>query len=214
MAIRRKVAGILFSASGAGVVVMGLWVPVALSRSPRDKETPMPHIEGLISPSDPVRNHAVGAIRRERKAVVEGLIQLIDPENAKTFAMKTRCEAAFLLGEFRAPEAAPVLVKALPDDPWDPVPDISHYHHPVEEALLKIGRPAAPALFDVVKSTDDPARRRHSLALLAQILGKPDVLTHLDRLGGRATDPRVARRIREAHAWAEANFSHEPAPLD
>ena len=111
----------------------------------QDKERSMDQIETLLSRDSRTRDQAVDSILRDRSAVINELIPLIDPANSEKYSDETRCASAYLLGEFRAVEAVSVLSKALADEPGRKVgSDISRYDAPVWTALVKIGRPAVP----------------------------------------------------------------------
>jgi hypothetical protein len=79
----------------------------------QDEQKSMDQIEALLSRDFRTRDRAVDSILRDRSAVINELIPLIDPANSEKYSDETRCASAYLLGEFRAVEAVPVLSKAL-----------------------------------------------------------------------------------------------------
>lgn len=172
----------------------------------------MMRTDDLRSEEARIRDSAVDAILAERKATIERLIPLIDPANAEKYSDETRAAAAYLLGEMRASEAAPVLAKALADQIGrDLVSNFDRYDDPVFGAIIKIGKPAIPALIENVRSTDDESFQYVSLAALGQILGGgwERVKTLLEKLVEQAQDEEpanreISRRLREAHARVES----------
>lgn len=175
----------------------------------------MTPIDNLRSENSKTRDQTVDAVLRNRKSVIEQLIPLIDPANAKNYSDETRSVAAYLLGELRATEAVPVLSRALADPPGRNIfPDISRYDTPVFHALVKIGRPAVPALIEHVKTSDNETLRKNTLDVLYHVLGgKRRLLELLVKLSELETDKespdhKAARRFREAHSWAESHFKY------
>ena len=172
-------------------------------------------IDDLLSEQTRIRDHSVDAILRDRKSVIRGLIPLIDPANREKYSDETRCAAAYLLGELRAVEAVPVLSNALADPPGPKeFSDGSRYDVPVFSALVKIGRPAVPAMIKNVEMSDDRILRKNSLDALNRILGgKRRLMELLARLNARATDTDVARRTDEARSWGESHYKEDEEPL-
>ena len=179
------------------------------------EEQPMIAIGDLLSEHTRIRDQSVDAILRDRKSVIRGLIPLIDPANREKYSDETRCAAAYLLGELRAIEAVPVLSEALADPPGKKFgSDGSRYDVPVFSALVKIGRPAVPAMIKNVETSDDLKLRKNSLDVLNHVLGgKRRLLELLARLNARATDPDAARHIGEARSWCQSHYKEDEEPL-
>ncbi len=78
------------------------------------QEKPMLPFKQLLSEDIKTADRAVDTILKDRKSTIEQLIPMIDPANSKKYSDFTRCAAAYLLGEFHAEEAIPVLSKASP----------------------------------------------------------------------------------------------------
>lgn len=171
-------------------------------------------IANLQSRDARIRDHAVDAMLDERKSQVEALIPLIDPANADRYSDETRSAAAYLLGELRAIEAVPVLAKALADEPGPKIIfDLSRYDVPVFTALVKIGRPAVPAMIENIENSENAILQKNSLDVLIHVLGgKRRLLELLLKVHERAADP-VDRRIAEARTWAEAHYKEDKEPL-
>ena len=180
-----------------------------------DKEKTMIPIDDLLSKEPRTRNQAVDAILRDRKSVIEQFIPLIDPDNAKKYSDETRSAAAYLLGELCAVEAVPVLSQALADPPGPKeTSDISRYDAPVFSALVKIGRPAVPAMIKNLETSDNSTLRKNSMDVLNHVLGgKRRLLELLAKLIERSDDRDVSRRLREARSRAEVHYKEDSEPL-
>jgi hypothetical protein len=182
-----------------------------------DKEQSVIPFDDLLAQDEQTRDRAVDKILEDRKSVIDRLIPIIDPANTARYRDETRCAAAYLLGEMRAVEAVPVLCKALADPPgrMDST-DISRYYDaPVLVALVKLGRPAFPALIEIIETSDVPKARRNSMDVLLHVLGgKTRLLEVLGKLHERAVNenrpPIIARRLAEAKKWAEGHYQYPP----
>jgi hypothetical protein len=181
----------------------------------QDKTKPMGHIEALLSQDSRTRYQAVDFILQERSAIIHELIFLVDPANAKQYNDGTRVAAAFLLGKFRAIEAVPVLSKALANEPEQGEKfDISRYDAPVWSALVRIGRPAVPAMIENIEISDNRILRKKSLDVLCHVLGgKRRVLELLTKLKVRAKDHPEIQRIEAAIQHSETHFKEDKEPL-
>ena len=181
-----------------------------------DHEKRMPgQIEGLLSKDSRVRESSVDSILQDRLGIMKQLILIMDPANAQKYSDETRCAAAYLLGEFRAIEAVPVLSRALANEPgrkttWD----ISRYDVPVWTALVKIGRPAVPAMIENIETSDNRILRIKSLDVLNHVLGGKRRLTELlTKLKARAKDlPRI-QHIEAAIQRTQEHFKEDKEPL-
>ena len=203
-----------------GTALLFVLAATATTAPQPDEEKTMIPIDDLLSQQPRTRDRAVDAILRDRKSVIEQLIPLIDPANAKKYSDETRSAAAYLLGKLRAVEAVPVLSQALADPPGPLFfGDISRYDSPVWTALVKIGRPAVPEMIKNLETSENKILRKRSMDVLNHVLGgKRRLLELLDKLNTRnlseqPPDREAARRIREAHAWVEAHYKEDREPL-
>ncbi len=194
------------------VLVTIVLVAAAIAAQPV-KEQSMIMFENLKSDQAKVRDQAVDQILGDRKLVIEQLIAQFAPRNIVKGSEQTRCVAAYLLGELRAVEAAPILARALAEPlGTEDRSDIGRYDSPVFRALLKIGSPAVPAVVANIKTSDDRVLRRYSLDVLIRLVGgKRQLLELLSKLNDRAlaagpADRDAAHRLREAHSWAESYY--------
>lgn len=199
----------------APIVVLILLSAAALSSTRIEQEKAMPQIDGLRSTNARARDEAVDAIIHSRKVSTEELVRLIDPDNAAREREETRIAAAYLLGELRDPAAVPVLSRALRDKSGRIViPNLQRYNLPVWNALVKIGRPAVPAMIANVEDSDDPDLRDKSLGVLYHVLGgKRRVLELLAKLEGRSKTDATTQRIRSAATWVSSHFKEDKEPL-
>ncbi|MCH8854428.1 MAG: hypothetical protein IID41_17515 [Planctomycetes bacterium] len=201
----------------APIVVLILLSAAALSSTRIEQEKAMPQIDGLRSANARARDEAVDAILHSRKAFAEELVRLIDPDNAAQHRENTRSAAAYLLGELRDPAAVPVLARALREQPDRIVmnpPRRNRYAAAVWTALVKIGRPAVPAMIDNIEGSDDRYLRDQSLYVLNHVLGgKRRVLELLAKLEARSKTDATTQRIRSAASWVSSHFKEDKEPL-
>jgi len=157
-------------------------------------------MDKLCSTDARVRDEGVAAVLAGRKATIARLIALFDPDRTPPQSPETRAVAAYLLGEYRAVEAVPVLARSFALDAG-PRFDFSgsRYGAPVWTALVKIGPPAAPAMIDNLRDSDDPAVRHYSLDVLLRVLGgKRHLVEALEKAKADTTDPAKAARAEQA----------------
>jgi hypothetical protein len=179
------------------------------------KKEPVGQIAGLLSQDSRIRDQAVDSVLQDRRSIINKLIPLIDPANDMKYSDETRCAAAYLLGMLRATEAVAVLSRALADGPGRKVgKDISRYDVPVWTALVKIGRPAVPAMIENIETSDNKILRKKSLDVLCHVLGgKRRVLELLTRLKARAEDQLIIEHIEAAIQHTQVHFKEDKEPL-
>jgi HEAT repeat protein len=143
------------------------------------------------------------------------MIPLIDPDNTKKYSDQSRCAAAYLLGMLRATEAVPVLSRALANEPGRKlIFDISRYDVPVWTALVRIGRPAVPAMIENIETSDNKILRKKSIDVLCHVLGgKRRILELLSKLKARAEDRLIIEHIEAAIQYTQAHFKEDREPL-
>jgi hypothetical protein len=172
-------------------------------------------IQDIKSSDERIRDRGVDSILNDRKATIEQLISLVDVEKAEKQDEKTRIAAVYLLGDLRAVEAVPVLSKALSESLDDGATlDISRYDVPAFTALVKIGRPAVPAMIKNVETSDSQVLRTSSLDVLVHVLGGKRRLLELlakllePSLEDQPANRDVARRIKDAYEWSESHYQY------
>jgi len=189
--------------------MVSLLVPPGMLLEAQEPAKPERTVQGCLEMlrSDDSRaiNQAVDGVLDSRTRLIEQLIPMIDPANAGKYSDETRCAAAFLLGELRSVEAVPVLSKALADEPGRKIVGMNRFDVPVWSALVKIGRPAVPAMIENIESSDQEVLWGKSMDVLGHVLGgKRRVLELLARLQDRAEKDDVKRaRIVRATKYAE-----------
>ncbi len=182
-----------------------------------DDEKGLPgQIEGLLSKDSRVRDSSVDSILQDRLGIVQQLIPLIDPANAQKYSDETRSVAAYLLGKFRASEAVPVLSRALADEPGvELIFNRSRYYDvPFWTALVRIGRPAVPAMIENIETSDNAVLRKRSLSVLYHVLGGKRRITELlTKLKVRTKDRAKLQRIEAAVQHTQEHFKEDKEPL-
>lgn len=172
-------------------------------------------VNDLLTVDEKSRDHIVDELLQPRKILIEELIPIVDPANRDKYSDETKSAAGYALGELRAVEAVPRLAEALkyePEKRW--LTRISRYDSPYVVALIKIGRPAVPAMIANIEQSDDHTIRARSLGVLNLVVGgKRRLLELLRKVGGRATDPEARERIQRAAVWAEERFVEDEEPL-
>jgi len=196
----------------AGIIVLA--AAAAPNSGPKQEGT-VSNIGNLSSKEPRTRDAAVDAILEDELTTVKKLIRLIDPANAAQYSDETRCAAAYVLGRLRAVQAIPVLSRALADEPGRKMRSrISRYDAPVWNALVKIGRPAVPAMIANLETSDHRALRLKSLDVLNHVLGgKRRLLELLAKLEKRAEDKEIRRRIGECITWSREHYKEDEEPL-
>ncbi len=196
-------------------ITLFLFLPAMKGNKQSEEKEPMGQINGLLSQDSRIRDQAVDSILQDRRSIVNKLIPLIDPANTKKYSDQTRCAAAYLLGMLRATEAVPVLSRALANEPGRKlISDISRYDVPVWTALVRIGRPAVPAMIENIETSDNKILREKSIDVLNHVLGgKRRVLELLTKLKARAEDRQIIEHIEAAIQYTQAHFKEDKEPL-
>lgn len=159
----------------------------------------------LQSPKEEQFEEGVRHLKSLREDVVGNLITMVAPKNAKQFSEPTRVRAAYLLGEYRAAEAAEVLTEVLLQGELGPADrlDLTPYDSPVYGALYKIGLPAVEPLINAAKSDGERRTRESCIRLVCQILqSKAAVLERIDDSAKTATEAE-RERLKDAREWVQ-----------
>jgi HEAT repeat protein len=198
-------------------VVIGIVVSVMVSITMADNQQGeiTDNLKNISSKEEKIREEAVDAVLHDRLTTVQKLISMVDPKNAGKYSDKTRSAAAFLLGEMRAEEAVPVLSKVLDADIGPKVIlEYSRYELPVLTALVKIGRPAVPAMIKNLETSDKLRLRNASLGVLYHVLGgKRRLLELLAKLESRASSREVRQRIESCVTLTKEHYKEKEEPL-
>lgn len=214
VSVSRRASGRAIVAAVVVAVVGSASAAAAAKPKPKQEEI-VRLIEALRSGEPRTRYMAVDPILQQRKSTVEELIQVIDPANADKYGNEARSAAAYVLGEFRAVEAVPVLSKALADQ-LDPIfgSNMSRYSGAVLQALVEIGRPAVPAMIENIQTSDDRTLRKRSLSVLYDVLGgKRGLFELLAELEKRTDDDETRRRLQESTTWAREHYKERKEGL-
>lgn len=163
------------------------------------------------SPADGKAAMEQQTAQSNRLQTVSRFLQIIessDAESAKIAAVRS-------LGEMRAEEAVPILVRNLDLGAGPAVlagSDPFQKAFPVRDALKKIGRPAVPFIFSEVRTTDDPQKLWQLVFTLASIVGNEETRTMIESL---AKDEQLSAATRDAlKLWVERLRPPDAAPGD
>lgn len=163
-------------------------------------ETTEAALNSLVSMDRDARRNAAVELDEKRREMVQKLIAIINSTNSA----KVKVHAVIVLGEYRAPEAVPVLVQHLE---WDDAARGGFYNGlireeeieekccPVSMALEKIGMPAIPALLDRIVGTDDAKIIEKCVSICRTIEGREVTQFRLQGLLAKETDPKKKARI-------------------
>lgn len=220
MNTQRNIAVGLLILGLIGVITAAGWSAGAQTRPAPPPSDPMLARIGLLSSPKVDRRRLADSILDLRKEHVAELIKLADPDNKEKYDWATRMTAARLLGHLRAPEAVPVLLKAMVAENENvgrrAGSDLDPYEYSSAPwaSLMDIGRPSVPGAIDLLKRTDNRATRSDCVLLLGHVLGgKQGSLRLLDRLIEREKDTQVLARLRAARDYETNQVTEHEPPL-
>ena len=164
-------------------------------------------LESLTVTNEYARMDAAMKLDNERRAVINKLIAILNGTNADI----VKVDAVIVLGQYRAQESIPILLRHLEWDELTSKSSISGtvFGNPplevgakdygtVTMALKQIGMPAVPALLDKITQTDDTKITTKCVSICKAIEG-PDVTGfRLKALLDKETDPKIKARIQSA----------------
>jgi len=140
----------------------------------------------------------------ERSRLVKGLMAILNSTNSD----EVKAYAVVVLGEFRAAEAAPLLVRHFE---WDEIiansadsaiprreAETLRWSYPVSYALLQIGLPAIPALLNRIQETEGTNTTDKCVRLCRAIEGPAATQSRLQALLEKETDLKRKGRIQSA----------------
>ena len=153
-------------------------------------------IEAIKTLTERERDGLVLDSLNDKQRIQKSLLGCLDSTDTEL-----RCAAAYLLGEYRVPEAAIALSRIITLEPrlrptaaewlWD--------GHPVPEALLKIGSPSIPPLVSNLEDSNDRNVRETSLDLIRRIDGDKDITRlRLQKAKDAQQDPFKKDRLQAA----------------
>lgn len=201
------------------IIVLAAAVTLFMAAKGEAETTPT-LVDDLRSNDPKVRDSAVDELLNSRKAMIDQLLPLVDPDNSRQYSDDTRCAAAYLLGELRAVEAVPVLSKAMRDPPGRKmIESISRYDAPIFTALVKIGRPAVPAMIENLENSENVNIRHDSALVIGHILGgTKHLLELLDKLIKAEEQKAIPKsdvldRLKSVRQWVADNCIETEEPL-
>jgi hypothetical protein len=155
------------------------------------------NIEALKSGSITQRTEAVKSICRARKNVITSLLPIL----AGDYPADAKRDVAKIMGEYRACEAIPLLIRNLELD-LQPrifkglVKDADLY--PISRALAEIGKPTIPALLTRITETDDSALIRCCVQICIEIEGREIAELEVNRRGEKESTEGGRQRLTRA----------------
>jgi HEAT repeat protein len=132
-------------------------------------------MEQLESEDQNVRALAVAELLKQRHADVAAVLAIVEKYLPDPVRGGTVKDAMLLLGELRAVEAVPLLVRCLTYEVYyknTKRPQTADDLYPAVRALSDIGSPAIEPVLERVAGADDPEVHRAAAAALRGILGQ------------------------------------------
>jgi hypothetical protein len=175
-------------------------------------------IEQLMSQDQKTRMSAHDELLAERQRSIRSLIALIEKKSPDSRWLELDSSenlAIRVLGEMRAVEAIPTLVK------WATPPKggynifnlgVSPSNSPAVQALVKIGKPAEPALLEVVKQSPQREIWSISLIILQKIEGPKCLEVILEDAIAKETDAAAKTNLQEGLRRLKSGAGFEPPP--
>lgn len=151
----------------------------------------------LVSKEWRSRLDATEQLDRKREEMIQYLLKIV----AGTNTAEVKANSIVVLGEYRAVEAVPFLLKLLGEEPnhggiIQPSRESSEVRfNPVSGALQKIGMPAIPALIEKIKETDDPKMIMKCVSICEKIEGADVMQFRLQRTIKNETDAQKKVRL-------------------
>jgi HEAT repeat protein len=212
---RGHVRGRIVKCAVGGMLVLGVLTLAQIAFT--QEQVPATLKEMLEAKERRVQNKAIQQILDDRLRTVNMLIEIVDQANAGKSSEDAGKAAAYVLGKLRAPEAVPVLSKALAR----PDPNLLRGLHmdvfvdAEWAALVEIGRPAVPAMIKNITTSDDEGLRQRSLDVLVRVLeGKDNLIGLLNRLMEQKERSKKEKdRLAQSIAWAQSHYVEREKPL-
>ena len=161
-------------------------------------------IDKLRAKDDKVRLQAENDLLAERAQTVRGLLAILEKPTSPSasWLMSETPEnlAIHVLGEMRAVEAIPALVKWAepPKGGYDVDGDVPEYMSPAGQALAKIGKPADPALIGVLRVSKNDPYWTICLEILKQIEGPKCAAIMVEEAMGKETEALFKENLQAA----------------
>jgi HEAT repeat protein len=160
----------------------------------------------LRSDTEEERLEGLHQINERRRQIVGELIKLIEApregrENGDGWLEErsTRNITIECLGDYRAPEAVPALVKLLAPMPGETV-SRALYLCPAGKALVEIGSPCVPTIIDLLSQDPVVDATRQELIVLHEIVGWGEGERQLKEAMSAAKDEKKRANLRDSLA--------------
>jgi HEAT repeat protein len=197
-----------------GVLVLGVLMLAEIAFT--QEQVPATLKEMLEAKNRRVQNKAIKTILDDRLRMVNMLIEIVDQANVGKSPEDAGKAAAYLLGKLRAPEAVPVLSRALVRiDPNLVAVSMDVLVDAEWTALVEIGRPAVPAMIKNLTTSDDERLRDRSIGVLAHVLGgKDNLIGLLNRLMEQKERSKEEKdRLAKALERTQSRYKDTEQPL-
>jgi HEAT repeat protein len=197
------------------VAMPGLWLTwCSAAEGPAN-----PKVERLKSKDEKVRLSASEELLAERQKTIHDLLTLIEAKSPTVRWLSdestTEGLAIRVLGEMRAIEAVPALIKwATPPEGGYLIPnlEVSPSTTPAARALIKIGKPAEPALLEVVKQSPQKRIWSISLSILQEIEGPKCLEVILEDAIAKETEAAAKANLQEGLKRLQSGAGFYPRP--
>ncbi len=211
---RGYVRGRVVKCAVGGVLVLGVLMLAEIAFT--QEQVPATLKEMLEAKERRVQKKAIEQILDDRLRTVNMLIEIVDQANAGRLPANAGRAAAYVLGKLRAPEAVPVLSRALTNvDPNFVVLHTDIFTDAEWMALVEIGRPAVPAMIKNITTSDDERLRDRSMGVISHVLGgKDNLMGLLNRLMEQKERSKEEKdRLAKAIEWAQSHYTETRKPL-
>jgi len=185
---------------GLCIALIGIGVVASTGKDLKDDTgTNGERIARIAGLGNKERMELVEELANERVVIQGNLINQLGGSQSK----RTTFAAAFLLGLYRMEQSVDHLSKfiALENEETELSGRIPLWgHYPVAEALIRIGKPAIPAMLRNIETSDTAKVRELSIQVIRYVEGHEIGRIILEKQLAQATDSRTRRQFETALA--------------
>jgi len=184
---------------------MAFWSSVASAGESANHDNAL----SLLATNRSERLAVVNRLLSERSMLITSLMQVIErPEEAQLRWVDEASPgnlAIGILGEMRAVEAIPLLVRHIAPGPDDFVSLDELAPSLAAMALMKIGKPAVPELVKSIGTNSDRQHRLSSIETIARIEGMEFTRVIIERALNSESQAQIKSRLQEVLEQVRAN---------
>ena len=163
-------------------------------------------IEKLTSSKTNERRSAKDNIAKIRNYIIDKLLTVVKDNKAKEDKRDDVVNAIELLSEYRAIEAASILVDMIDyEAPKIFLQDDSY--HPAAVALIRIGKPSSEAIGQLILTTDNQKKLELASSVVTIVWGKVEGESFVKKLSEKATTEQAKKNI---DTLLTKYYLHEP----